>query len=187
VADYESHFVEQQVEHSNALHSLLRGSGSYLVGPLARFNLNYSRLPDVAQQVARECGLAVPCRNPFRSIVVRAVEMVFACWEALRVLREYRQPASSRAEVPDRAGEGCAATEAPRGTLYQDGVPRTLTSGRLHATDETLAAKVGGKENGPGSRPGRGDGQRCAVDPENVGQSAFWRVLNSVCIWHNVN
>jgi coenzyme F420-reducing hydrogenase alpha subunit len=118
VADYESHFVEHQVEHSNALHSLLHGSGSYLVGPLARFNLNYSRLPDVAQQVARECGLAVPCRNPFRSIVVRAVEMVFACWEALGVLREYRQPASSRAEVPDRAGVGCAATEAPRGTLY---------------------------------------------------------------------
>ena len=118
VADYEKHFVEQHVAHSNALHSLLRGSGSYLVGPLARFNLNYSRLPDVAQQVARECGLAVPCRNPFRSIVVRAVEMVFAFWEALRVLREYRQPASSRAEVPDRAGIGCAATEAPRGTLY---------------------------------------------------------------------
>ena len=118
VADYESHFVEQQVEHSNALHSLLHGSSSYLVGPLARFNLNFSRLPDMAQQVARECGLAVPCRNPFRSIVVRAVEMVFACWEALRVLREYRQPASSRAEVPDRAGVGCAATEAPRGTLY---------------------------------------------------------------------
>jgi coenzyme F420-reducing hydrogenase alpha subunit len=118
VADYESHFVEHQVAHSNALHSLLHGSSSYLVGPLARFNLNFSRLPDMAQQVARECGLAVPCRNPFRSIAVRAVEMVFACWEALRVLREYRQPASSRAEVPDRVGVGWAATEAPRGTLY---------------------------------------------------------------------
>ena len=118
VADYEDHFVEQHVKHSNALHSLLRERGSYLVGPLARFNLNFSRLPDVAQQAARECGLAVPCRNPFRSIVVRAIEMVFACWEALRVLREYRQPASPRADVPVRAGAGCAATEAPRGTLY---------------------------------------------------------------------
>ena len=60
----------------------------------------------------------MPCRNPFRSIVVRAIEMVFACWEALRVLREYRQPASPRADVPVRAGAGSAATEAPRGTLY---------------------------------------------------------------------
>jgi coenzyme F420-reducing hydrogenase alpha subunit len=50
--------------------------------------------------------------------VVRAIEMVFACWEALRVLQEYRQPASPRAAVSDRAGVGCAATEAPRGTLY---------------------------------------------------------------------
>ena len=41
-AEYENHFVEQQVQHSNALHSLLRGRGSYLVGPLARFNLNFS-------------------------------------------------------------------------------------------------------------------------------------------------
>ena len=118
VAEYEDHFVEQHVKHSNALHSLLRGRDSYLVGPLARFNLNFSRLPDVAQQAARECGLAVPCRNPFRSIVVRAIEMVFACWEALQVLREYRQPASPRAEVPECAAVGCAATEAPRGTLY---------------------------------------------------------------------
>jgi coenzyme F420-reducing hydrogenase alpha subunit len=117
-ADYADHFVERHVKHSNALHSLLRARDSYLVGPLARFNLNFSRLPDVARQAARECGLAAPCRNPFRSIVVRAIEMVFACWEALRVLQEYRQPASPRAAVSDRAGVGCAATEAPRGTLY---------------------------------------------------------------------
>jgi coenzyme F420-reducing hydrogenase alpha subunit len=118
VAEYEGHFIEQHVKHSNALHSLLRERGSYLVGPLARFNLNFSRLPDVARQGARECGLDVPCRNPFRGIVVRAIEMVFACWEALRILSEYRQPASPRAEVTVRAGAGCAATEAPRGLLY---------------------------------------------------------------------
>jgi len=118
VSEYEDHFVERHVQHSNALHSLLRQSGSYLVGPLARFNLNFSRLPEVAQQTAQECGLRVPCHNPFQSIVVRAIEMVFACWEALRVLQEYRCPASPRVDVRDRAGVGCAATEAPRGTLY---------------------------------------------------------------------
>jgi coenzyme F420-reducing hydrogenase alpha subunit len=119
VAAYDDHFVEQQVKHSNALHSVLRGTGnSYLVGPLARFNLNFLRLPDMAQQLARECGLVVPCRNPFRSIVVRAIEIAFACWEALRVIREYRQPASPRPALVVHAGAGSAATEAPRGTLY---------------------------------------------------------------------
>src|ERR1039458_8891442 len=110
--------MEQHVQYSNALHSYLRGRGSYLVGPLARFNLNFSRLPEIAQQAARDCGLALPCRNPFRSIVVRAVEMVFACYEALRVIAEYEPPAAPRVEMPGRAGVGWAATEAPRGLLY---------------------------------------------------------------------
>jgi len=115
---YEEHFAEQHVKHSNALQSVLRGRGSYLVGPLARFNLNFDRLPPVAQQVAGECGLAPPCRNPFRGIIVRAVELVFACWEALRVIEEYRQPAAPRVEVAARAASGSAITEAPRGILY---------------------------------------------------------------------
>src|SRR5579884_3623480 len=39
---YEDHFFEQHVQHSNALHSTIRGRGSYMVGPLARFNLNFA-------------------------------------------------------------------------------------------------------------------------------------------------
>ncbi|HWR52830.1 MAG TPA: nickel-dependent hydrogenase large subunit, partial [Bryobacteraceae bacterium] len=118
VEQYEDHFVEQHVRHSNALHSILRGRGSYMVGPLARFNLNYSRLPESAQQAAREAGLGAPCRNPFRGIVVRAVELVFACQEALRLIDAYEPPAAPKAEIRVRAGAGAAATEAPRGLLY---------------------------------------------------------------------
>ncbi len=118
VAEYEDHFIEQHMKHSNALHSMLRGRGSYLVGPLARFNLNFARLPEVAQQAARDSRLPLPCRNPFRSIVVRAVEIVFACAEALRIIHMYAQPAQCRANVDARAGVGSAATEAPRGILY---------------------------------------------------------------------
>lgn len=118
VAEYEDYFAEQHVKHSSALHSRIQGRGSYLVGPLARFNLNFSKLPEVAQQAARECGLVPPCRNPFRSIVVRAIETVFACHEALRIIAEYQPPAAPRVEVPVRAGVGQAVTEAPRGLLY---------------------------------------------------------------------
>jgi len=118
VADYEDYFAEQHVKHSNALHSRIQGRGSFLVGPLARFNLNFSKLPEVAQQAARDCGLVPPCRNPFRSIVVRAIETVFACQEALRIIAEYEPPAAPRVEAPVRAGVGQAVTEAPRGILY---------------------------------------------------------------------
>jgi len=117
-SEYEDHFAEKHVEHSNALHSTMKGGASYLVGPMARFNLNFDRLPPVAQEAAREAKLAVPCRNPFRSIVIRGVELVFACAEALRAIAEYEPPPEARVERPRRAGVGHAITEAPRGILY---------------------------------------------------------------------
>jgi coenzyme F420-reducing hydrogenase alpha subunit len=118
VSEYEEHFFEQHVRHSNALQSQLRKRGSYLVGPLARFNLNFDKLPDAARQTASECNLSVPCLNPFRGIVVRAIELVFACEEALRIIAEYAPPAAPKVDVPVQAATGCAATEAPRGLLY---------------------------------------------------------------------
>ncbi len=117
-AEYEDTFVEQHVKHSNALHSQLRERGSYLVGPLARYNLNFDKLTPVAAAAARELGVAPPCLNPFKSIVVRAIETIFACEEALRIIDAYEPPAEPRVEFTPRAGTGQAATEAPRGLLY---------------------------------------------------------------------
>ena len=117
-AEYEDNFREIHVKHSNALHSIIRGRNSYHVGPLARFNLNFDKLPEVAQKAALEAKLAPPVKNPFRSIIVRAVELVFACHEALRVIQQYEPPAAARVEAPNRAGTGQAITEAPRGILY---------------------------------------------------------------------
>jgi coenzyme F420-reducing hydrogenase alpha subunit len=118
VAAYEDHFAEHHVKHSNALHSVIEDRGSYLVGPLARFNLNFDKLPSVAQEAALQVKLKPPVKNPFRSIMVRAVELVFACAEALRVIGEYEPPAAPRVEAPQRGGTGQAITEAPRGILY---------------------------------------------------------------------
>ncbi|MDA8248688.1 MAG: Ni/Fe hydrogenase subunit alpha [Rhodospirillales bacterium] len=118
VADYESAFEERHVAHSTALQSALRARGSYLVGPLARFNLNYAQLGAPVQALAAELGLAPGCRNPFRSIVVRAIELVYACEEALRLIAAYEPPGAPAVPVARRAGVGMACTEAPRGILY---------------------------------------------------------------------
>ena len=118
VAEYEEHFVEEHVPHSTALHSVHRGQGAYLVGPLARYSLNFDRLPKVAQEAAEEAGLGPVCRNPFRSIVVRAVELVFACHEARRLIDDYAPPDEPALDVPPCAGVGHGASEAPRGLLY---------------------------------------------------------------------
>ena len=118
VADYEKHFQEEHVPHSNALHSVLLERGAYHVGPLARYSLNFDRLPAVAQDAARAAGLGPVCRNPFRSIVVRGVETVFAMAEALRIIDAYEPPERPAVEVVPGAGTGHGCTEAPRGILY---------------------------------------------------------------------
>ncbi len=117
-SEYDDHFVEEHVERSNALHSRRIGGGAYLCGPLARFALGADRLSPLTLEVAREVELESPCRDAFRSIVVRSVELVYACDEALRLIDGYEQPDAPAATVEPRAGVGYGATEAPRGLLY---------------------------------------------------------------------
>ncbi len=117
-AAYEQHFVEEQVPHSNALHARRRDGGAYLCGPLARYALNAERLSPLARDAARAAGLREVCRNPFRSIIVRAVEVLWACDEALRIIDAYERPAHPFVPVPPRAATCHGATEAPRGLLY---------------------------------------------------------------------
>jgi coenzyme F420-reducing hydrogenase alpha subunit len=118
VAEFLEHIVEEHVEHSTSLHGHIIERGRYLVGPLARYTLNYDQLPAVAREAATEAGLGKECRNPFRSIVVRAVETVAACDEAVRIIEEYSEPDRPAVPVEPRAGVGHGATEAPRGILY---------------------------------------------------------------------
>ncbi len=117
VADFGEHVVESQVPHSTALHATLDGA-RYLTGPLARFALNSATLSPVAAQAAAAAGLSGECRNSFRSIVVRAVEVVYAIEEALRIIDAYQRPSRPFVDVPARPGVGHGVSEAPRGLLY---------------------------------------------------------------------
>ena len=117
IAEFSDHVVETQVEHSTALHATLDGR-RYLTGPLARYSLNYDQLSPLAKEAAAAAGLGRECRNPFRSIVVRAVETVYAVEEALRILDAYQPPSRSYVPVEPRPGVGHGVSEAPRGLLY---------------------------------------------------------------------
>ena len=117
-AEFDQHVEETHVEHSNALHAHIRARGQYLVGPLARFALNADELMPVAKEAARRVGLTPDTRNPFRSIVVRAVETLHACDEALTIIDRYEMPDAPAVPVQPRAGVGCGWTEAPRGVLW---------------------------------------------------------------------
>lgn len=143
VAEFSDHVVESQVRHSTALHATLDG-GRYLTGPLARYSLNSSALSPVARQAAADAGIGSQCRNPFRSIVVRAVEVVYAVEEALRIIADYERPARPFIDVPAREGVGHGVSEAPRGLLYHryeiDGNGQIRTATIIPPTAQNQAA-----------------------------------------------
>ncbi|TAK66079.1 MAG: Ni/Fe hydrogenase subunit alpha [Bacteroidetes bacterium] len=118
IREYENHFVEEHVEHSNALHSVMKNRGSYFVGPLARYSLNFDKLTPLCQETARSVGLGETCNNPFKGIIVRSVETLYAIEEALRIIKNYEMPDAPSAPFEIKAGVGQGCTEAPRGILF---------------------------------------------------------------------
>jgi sulfhydrogenase subunit alpha len=117
-SEFDAHVREEHVEHSNALHARLRERGTYLTGPLARYNLAFERLRPLAREAAREAGLGETCQNPFQSIIVRSVELVQACDDALAIIASYDPPDLPAVEVHPRHAVGHGVSEAPRGMLY---------------------------------------------------------------------
>ena len=117
-SEYENHFMEEQVSHSTALHSILKERGAYFVGPLARYHLNFDKLTPAAQDAAKAAGIGKGTNNPFKSIIVRSVEMLYACEEALRIIQAYETPEKPAVEIQPKSGIGYGCTEAPRGLLY---------------------------------------------------------------------
>jgi coenzyme F420-reducing hydrogenase alpha subunit len=156
VGEFEEHVIEEQVPHSTALHARLAGRGHYLTGPEARYTLNQHLLSPLAREAAGAAGLGADCRNPYRSVVVRAVETVYAVEEAIRLIDAYEPPSRPWLEVPPRAGIGRGATEAPRGVLfhrYELGADGLVTSARIvpptsqnqAAIEDDLARFVGAR------------------------------------------
>lgn len=118
IEEFTDYFYEEHVAHSTALQGALHPRGSYLVGPLARYNLNREQLAPAARRGAEDAQLEVPCLNPFKSILVRLVETAHACEVALGIIDEYREPEQAYVDVEVRAGTGFGCTEAPRGICW---------------------------------------------------------------------
>ncbi len=128
--------VETEVPTSTARQARLAGRDAYLTGPLARYALVGDRLPAEAAAAARSAGLGAACTNPFRSIVVRAVELVAACEEAAALVDAYEPPDPPAVDLaaPVEGAVGVGLTEAPRGVLlhrYVLGADATVRAARL--------------------------------------------------------
>jgi sulfhydrogenase subunit alpha len=115
---FESVYPEKQVRHSNAIHSHTADGEPYIVGPLARLNLNAEQLGTEAKAIMAEVGLQLPVTNPYQSLIARAVELVDAFELAIQLIENYEPQGLSRPELELKAGSGAAGTEAPRGLLF---------------------------------------------------------------------
>lgn len=134
VQQYQHHFASTHAATSTALRGRLADGRAPLMGPLARYNLNFDRLPDHLQDLAHAVGLGARCRNPFKSIVVRSMEVLLAVQEALRIVEAYSPPSTAALPAPAKPGEGHGASEAPRGTLYH----RYCLDAEGNITDATI-------------------------------------------------
>jgi coenzyme F420-reducing hydrogenase alpha subunit len=112
-------FHEVQVPWSNALQA--RGSDGlpYLLGPAARLVLDHDQLHPLAREALDRSGaLESIRRNPYRSIVARAVELVHAAADAIDIVESYEPPELAAVPWQARPGVAAWATEAPRGLLF---------------------------------------------------------------------
>lgn len=115
--EFAERIKEHQVSHSTAFHALLDGQ-PYLVGPLARINLNHDRLPARILALLERHDITFPSRNMFDSIVARSVEIYLAINEAVTILGKYQVPEKSNTRLELKTGVGFGCTEAPRGILW---------------------------------------------------------------------
>ncbi len=120
VSDYREVTNEYLSPHSTAKHTR-HHRGAYMVGALARFNVNHDQLHPRAQAAASALGLRPICINPYMNSVAQVVEVVHGVETAIALMDALSKRGLAPEEPPKvevRAGEGVGACEVPRGTLY---------------------------------------------------------------------
>ncbi len=129
LASYRELTNEFQSPHSTAKHARhphpAGGAGcqrgAYMVGALARYNLNHSQLHPRAQAAAAALGLKPICTNPYMITVAQVVEIVHCVETAIEHLDRLLARGLTPEEPPriePHPGEGVGACEVPRGTLF---------------------------------------------------------------------
>jgi len=111
---------EFQLPYSNALFSGIRDGEAikpYIVGPIARLNLNYKYIPHEIKSAMKEAGIYLPLNSIYQSIIARTIEVSFAFYEAMRLIKDYEEPENTPYEYKPIHGKTVWITEAPRGML----------------------------------------------------------------------
>jgi coenzyme F420-reducing hydrogenase alpha subunit len=113
---------EYLVPHSSAKRTKNQRT-EYMVGALARFNVNHDKLHPKAQAAAAALNLKPKCINPYLITVAQVVEIVHCVEDAIHladVLLERGIVWEEPAKPARLSGEATGACEVPRGTLFHN-------------------------------------------------------------------
>ncbi len=121
VSDYLEVTNEFCVPHSTAKYTK-NNRDAYMVGALARFNLNHEQLHPRAKDAAVALGLRAPCHNPYMITLAQVVEAVHATEDSILLIDELLERGIDEEPIPSEItpGRGVGAVEAPRGILFHD-------------------------------------------------------------------
>jgi coenzyme F420-reducing hydrogenase alpha subunit len=121
VIDYEKIVNEYTVEHSTAKYTKHKRD-AYMVGALARFNLNCNHLHDLAKNIAKRADLRAPSHNPFMNTIAQLVEIAHSMEDAIIIIDKLinNYILDEKIDIHAKAGRGVGAVEVPRGVLFHD-------------------------------------------------------------------
>ncbi|MDG6220516.1 MAG: Ni/Fe hydrogenase subunit alpha [Candidatus Thermoplasmatota archaeon] len=123
VDQYQTIVNEFVVPHSTAKYAR-HNRESYMVGALARFNLNHRQLLPIAKEWAGKFGLNGPNYNPFMNTVAQVVEFAHSVEDSISIIDKMLDKGVDRnamvAKYNIRAGRGVGAVDVPRGILFHD-------------------------------------------------------------------
>ena len=122
IKDYRQVTNERMVTHATAKHCAHKRE-SYMVGALARFNVNHDKLHPRAKAAAEELGLKPICTNPYLNTAAQVVEMVHCVEDAINIIDELVDRGVKPEPLPafpGKGGEGAGSCEVPRGILFHN-------------------------------------------------------------------
>lgn len=120
VAKFEANFQELQ-KQKEVIKKVEHAGKSYMIGAIARVNVNREKLSPGACKYLESWGLKFPDYNPFHNILAQMAEVMHCIEESAKLLKEFLHSdmnAVITKEYEIKEGMGVAAVEAPRGTLY---------------------------------------------------------------------
>lgn len=116
--EFLDYFQEYEVPHSNAKFCKMKDGRHYIVGPIARFNNSFEKLLPETQILAKQYGITPPVKNPYKSILVRMIEVIDCIQRIKDKVKNYRDYEKASVDYSVKPGVGFGVSEAPRGILW---------------------------------------------------------------------